>query len=197
MHRTAYLKSGNLSEEALHRQGAAFLRLALPPAAGVLWAHIPNGGKRPPGEGGKMKALGARAGMSDLYFGWRSHILSARQTGWIELKSATGVLSPEQRDFLAEVEGLGDVTAVCRSLAEVEGTLRAWLPANTLRATLMPGGGFMVADLRQPRRSVGKFDVVGATAARDVSPWQPWPFPDHRSLADADVRDAAAIGGAP
>lgn len=194
--RSAYLKSGALSEESLHRQAAAFLRLALPIGCGVIWTHVPNGGKRPRGEAGKLKAMGVRAGFSDLLVIWsEGGTFGPVRIGLVELKSEDGDLTDEQRALFAEAEKIGALTAVCRALEEIEGTLRGWLPPNTLRATLMPGGGFKVHDLRMPARLHRLFapgspiDVgVGqAVAASPVALGARWAFSDHRTVAEAGV----------
>lgn len=178
--RSVYLKSGGLSEESLHRQVAAFLRLALPRGCGVMWMHTPNGGKRPRGEAGKLKAMGAKPGVLDFYFRWRAGV------GWIELKSERGRLSDDQRAFITEAEALGDLCMVATTIEAVEGTLRAWLPPGILRATLMPGGSIRVHDLRVACDSSEMPPTPSAAgrAARSVSPGEPWTFADHRTLAE-------------
>lgn len=76
-------------------QWAAMQRTRLP---GIhrLYA-IPNGGHRGKAAAGKAKAEGARKGVLDL-------CLPQARGGWfglyVELKAATGRLSPEQRDEL-------------------------------------------------------------------------------------------------
>src|SRR5690348_1196105 len=190
-HRTAYLRDGSLSEEVIQRAVAQFLRIALPQGCGVMWAHFPMGGKRPYGEAGKLNGMGAKAGVLDLYFRWAGHV------GWIELKSERGKLSGEQKAFIAEVTPLGDLTALARSVEEVEGILRGWLPPGTLRATLMPGGGVRRTepDLRLPtlyERQNDSNTTITATdsrAARPVRFGASWTFPDHRTLADVGVSD--------
>ena len=73
--------------------------------------------------------MGMLAGVPDLAF-----ILPGGRTAFIELKTAhnkvTGVqkqyLRPEQKAFRARATELGALYAVCRSLEEVQGTLKAW-----------------------------------------------------------------------
>lgn len=79
--------------------------------------HVPNGGKRPKGEAGKMKAMGVKKGFPDiitpLAFGkWRGFAA--------ELKSSTGRVSAEQEEWLGALAESGWLTGVCRSLGEFE-----------------------------------------------------------------------------
>lgn len=75
--------------------------------------HVPNGGKRPKGEAGKLKAMGCRAGYPDLTLP-RRHL---RYFGLaMELKSPTGSVSAEQRVWLDGFADDGWLVAVIRSL---------------------------------------------------------------------------------
>jgi len=72
---------------------------------------IPNGGARSPRTAGRLKAEGVKAGVWDLF-------LPLARLGylglWIEMKSDTGDVSPEQKKFRARVERAGFATLVCR-----------------------------------------------------------------------------------
>lgn len=68
----------------------------------------------------RAKAMGVRRGWPDLSFLFPDGV-----TRFIELKTATGSLSPEQRDFRDAARPHG-VWAVCRSVDEVEVQLRLW-----------------------------------------------------------------------
>ena len=61
---------------------------------------VPNGGHRHPAVAAKMKATGVVKGVPDLFVpAWRL---------WIEMKRAKGgSLSPEQKDWIAYLEGVG------------------------------------------------------------------------------------------
>jgi len=86
--------------------------------------HVPNGGKRPRGEAGKLKAMGAKPGFPDLF-------LPKVCSGWtglaIELKSPTGRLSAAQGGWLTELKGEGYLCAVCRTFGEFEATVNKYL----------------------------------------------------------------------
>lgn len=68
----------------------------------------------------KNIAQGLIAGSGDYVF------VGNGAAGWIELKSATGSLSPDQKDFRDWCEHVGAHYAVCRTLTAVEAALRDW-----------------------------------------------------------------------
>jgi len=80
--------------------------------------HSPNGGRRSKREGAVFRGMGVRPGFPDL-------IYPAPVGGYagvaFELKTASGRLSDEQRDWLAWLESQGYRVAVPRSVAEVLG----------------------------------------------------------------------------
>ena len=114
-------------EEALQRRVVQFLRLAKPDC---VWFHVPNGGRRSATEAAIFKAMGVRAGVSDLIFLWTGGC------GVIELKADEGRLTPHQCAFLAECRALRIPFFVARSVEEVETTLRIW--GRTLKASVLP-----------------------------------------------------------
>lgn len=106
-------------EETLQRQVASYLS-AIP---GLLWWATANQrGTRSRAEMGVLKAMGVRAGVSDLHF-----LLPGGKLGVIELKAGKGVLTPAQRDFIQAVQEAGGKAAVCRTLDDVATTINAWL----------------------------------------------------------------------
>jgi hypothetical protein len=109
-----------VKEADLQRAAAQFLMLCAP-AGEVTWRHVPNGGLRAPRTAGFLKASGVKAGVADFHL-----TLRGGRTAWIELKTATGRQSPEQRAFQAAEEAIGALYAVVRSLDELEATLRLW-----------------------------------------------------------------------
>lgn len=68
----------------------------------------------------KNVAAGLIAGSGDYVF------VAAGASGWIELKSSTGSLSAQQRDFRDWCAHVGARYATCRTLDQVEATLRGW-----------------------------------------------------------------------
>lgn len=112
-------------EEALQRACFEWVTLSEPMHPILKWlTHIPNGGKRSKGEGGKLKAMGVRKGLVDF-------MLPRKHRGWqglaIELKSADGRLTTEQRDWLEALASDGYLTAECRTLEEFQATVKRFL----------------------------------------------------------------------
>lgn len=99
------------SEDEIQKAAAAFLEIALPPPLRFL--HIPNGGTRDYGEAAKLKAMGVKAGAADIMIlGWRTFI-------WIEMKSRTGRLRPEQKEWRDWCHSIGAPWFLCRSVSDV------------------------------------------------------------------------------
>ena len=126
---TAKPKRRATPEEDLHR--ACFeLVGALAPRYSILrWmVHYPAGGKRPKGEAGKLKAMGAKAGVPDLILPRRFGLYAGLA---VEPKSPDGRLSEEQRSWLSMLAEEGYLTAVCRSLEEFQIVLMAFLKPHS------------------------------------------------------------------
>jgi hypothetical protein len=71
--------------------------------------HIPNGGSRHKGEARKLKAMGVKAGVSDLFLAYPSHGYHGL---WLEGKSLKGKLSKHQIDWLDRMKSVGYKTDV-------------------------------------------------------------------------------------
>jgi hypothetical protein len=72
---------------------------------------VPNGGYRTPAGAAKMKATGVSAGVPDLFIPeWRVWVEMKRQKG--------GVLSKEQKDWIAYLESAGYCVIVGRGCAD-------------------------------------------------------------------------------
>lgn len=107
-----------LTEAQLARQVADYLTVCLP--RGVEWTHIASGGARDAAVAGKLKAEGVRPGAPD-------YVIVAPGIGvvWIELKSPGGRTTAAQEEWARAIrETPGCTYALCRSLAEVDATLR-------------------------------------------------------------------------
>ena len=112
-------------EEDLHRDCMEFVLRTTARNPILRWmVHVPNGGKRPKGEAGKLKAMGTKPGYPDL-------TLPRRHTRWmglaIELKSPIGTVSPDQKEWLGAFVADGWLVAVCRSLDEFIAVLHVFL----------------------------------------------------------------------
>ena len=105
------------SEEQLHRAVVDLLRIY--ENRGLLaFCHVGNGEWRHKVTGGRLKAMGVRAGVPDLLI-W----LPGGSGFGVELKAGTGKLSPAQTFWHATVTALGHRVYVVRSLDEMEAVL--------------------------------------------------------------------------
>ena len=100
-----------MKEEALQRQVADYLDRHLPD--GALWWHTPNGGHRNKAVAAKLKAQGVKRGVPDVIILWQGSAL------FIELKTPTGALSKEQREWRDSLGNEGFDWGLCRSLESV------------------------------------------------------------------------------
>lgn len=86
--------------------------------------HVPNGGKRTKAQAGRLKAMGVKGGVLDV-------LLPRPYRGWqglaIEMKSAKGVLTDDQKAWLEAFTEDGYVTGVARTLEEFLALVRKYL----------------------------------------------------------------------
>lgn len=82
----------------------------------VAWLfHVPNGGQRSSFAGAQMKALGAKKGVPDLLM----PVSTPHYNGLvIEMKSAKGSTTAEQKEWMAQFKHAGWVVHVARSAQE-------------------------------------------------------------------------------
>jgi len=107
-------------EQTIHMQVAQYLDAALDPDA-CWYSTVPSGGGGLI-RGALLKACGLKVGIPDIVL-----IPRGRCACFIELKAAGGQVRPAQRALHARLRDLGCLVAVCRSVDEVEGTLKAWM----------------------------------------------------------------------
>lgn len=82
---------------------------------------IPNGGKRPLRVGLEMKREGLRKGVLDLNL----PVPARGFVGlWVEMKTATGVLSTDQKWWREQLRAAGHDVQVCRSIESAIALLR-------------------------------------------------------------------------
>jgi len=113
-------------EDNLQRQVASYLEIVRPDC---VWTHFPAGEARTAITGAKLRRFGLKRGWPDLIF-----VLPGGRFAALELKAAAGRQSPDQKALQAEIERLGSLYLVCRTLAEVEGALAAWGIAGRARS---------------------------------------------------------------
>ncbi len=115
-------------EQALQKAVAAYLDAVLVPP----WYYTAIGH----GGGGKvrgaiLRGMGLKAGVWDILI-----LGPDRFIGWIELKSATGRLSPEQKAFGAMAHSFGHHVGSATSIGEVRLGLWLWeIPTRESRLT--------------------------------------------------------------
>lgn len=109
-----------MTEFEFHRQVADYLSWA---AKDALYTHLPMGEHRHKAVAARLKIMGTARGWADFLF-----VLEGGKTAALELKRASPKTyqSKEQKQFQADLEAKGGVYRVCRTLDEVESTLRAW-----------------------------------------------------------------------
>ena len=114
-------------EERVQAAIVAYLELAMPPGCGVFWSATMNGVPVSPAIRGRLKASGVRPGVPDLVFVvlWDVGDLKAGDTYWIEVKSATGQPTPEQKVVMAALWSRGR-GAYARSVDQACAAMSAW-----------------------------------------------------------------------
>lgn len=113
------LQSGEISESDIHRSVMAWVRAHASIAPFVI--HVPNEGKRSLRYGFKLKELGMRAGVSDLFIALARHEYHG---AWIELKSKKGILSLAQKQFQDDMRSQNYYTSVTYTLDEAISVLQ-------------------------------------------------------------------------
>ena len=133
-------------EDALQIRCKRWLSTALP--LEVVWTGIEHAAQLSLRQGAIRKAKGIKRGLPDFLF-WHTGLSIA-----VELKTATGVQSDPQRDFMERFRAAGGIYAVCRSEQEMERVLRAaGVPVNFAA----PAPWVSVpADGKKHRSSVGR-----------------------------------------
>lgn len=105
------LLSGEISESAM--QKAVFDWISLKPTICDFIFHIANEGKRTPSYGKKLKDMGMRPGVSDIFVAIQRKGFGG---AWIELKTEQGKLTLLQQKFLCDMKEQGYYTGVCYSI---------------------------------------------------------------------------------
>lgn len=87
--------------------------------------HIPNGGSRNIIEAAKLKKMGVKAGVSDLFLAYPNGIYYGL---WIELKRRKGgILTKGQRDWLYIMQAVGYSTVVAYGWEEAKEMITEYL----------------------------------------------------------------------
>lgn len=116
-----------ISEDDLQISCFAWIELMRPSHPILEWIiHVPNGGKRPRGAAGKLKAMGVKPGVLDI-------LLPLPYNGWsglaIELKVGSNKTTEQQDDWLDVLQASGYYIAVCYTLEAFIGHVTRFLSA--------------------------------------------------------------------
>lgn len=109
-------------EHKLQVEICRYLAVALPPS--IIFTADAAGVPVSIFTASKMKAAGVRRGWPDIRF-----LMPDGVTRYIEVKTPTGSLSPEQRDFrdrCLNIRPPVDIWALCRSVEDVAAALAGW-----------------------------------------------------------------------
>lgn len=127
-----------VSEDDLQISCFQWIELMRPAHPILEWViHVPNGGKRPRGAAGKLKAMGVKPGVLDV-------LLPLPYNGWsglaIEMKVGSNKTTEQQDDWLDVFEASGYYTAVCYTLETFMGHVNRFLstacPRTSAQASL-------------------------------------------------------------
>ena len=106
------------SEQAI--QHAVCQHLRQRGAAGLVWWHTPNGGRRSPVEAAIFNGLSVRAGVSDLI------LLHDGRAFALELKTERGRPTAAQMNFISEFRAAGGEASIATGLDQALHTLETW-----------------------------------------------------------------------
>jgi VRR-NUC domain len=119
-------RDGN-AEAQIQRAIVEYVRLV---ASDALIFAIPNGGLRSKTEAARLKWTGTLAGVPDLAI-----IAPRGRVFFVEVKSAGGRLSDDQRSIHDRLVALGSPPAICRSIDDARKAFAAWgLETNEARS---------------------------------------------------------------
>ena len=98
---------------------------------GLIFYHCPNGEARSKRTGARLKAMGVRPGVGDICI-----VLPGGSAAFLELKTAKGRSSPEQRIFRADCQAIGARYDIAASPEQAVDVLLSWgaLRSNPLRS---------------------------------------------------------------
>lgn len=116
----------NESENKIQSECVLWLWNEHPATRGLLY-HIPNGGLRSAREGATFKAMGVVPGIPDLCLAIPRNGFAAL---YIEMKTGTGSLSPDQEKEHRRLQEAGNKVVVCRSLEQFQMAVIEYLKAS-------------------------------------------------------------------
>lgn len=126
-------KSGTPSEATIHKQvveWAEYQGGSVPELRSLF--HPPNGGHRHKAVAGKMKAMGAKAGVPDLCLPVAAEMQDGTRYGalWIELKSQSGRLRDSQKAWRDRLRANGHAWILCRTFSDAKAALMDYIDGS-------------------------------------------------------------------
>lgn len=109
--------------------------------------HIPNGGSRNKAEAVKLKQMGVRSGVSDLFLPCPKGIYHGL---YIEMKYGDGRLQQSQKEFLRDMAEAGYYAATCYSAEQAVKVISEYI--GLARLTFEPEG--FVWEMSRPNNSI-------------------------------------------
>ena len=94
---------------------------------GIPIVHIPNEGKRSPAMAAKLKRLGLRPGVPDLFLPYPAGGFHGL---WLEMKTDVGRPTACQRDWIEYLRSVGYAAYICRGAGEAINAIEAYLAAE-------------------------------------------------------------------
>jgi len=107
-----------MSEDQIQAKCYQWFHNTFPERRGLLFS-VPNGGYRNKIEATKLKATGCVSGICDILYLYKPGVCSVIPIG-IEMKTETGVVSPEQKKIHAIWEANGIKVYICRSFEQFQ-----------------------------------------------------------------------------
>lgn len=89
--------------------------------------HTPNGGSRNLAEGAKLKRMGVKPGVPDLFLPYPAGGYCGL---WLEMKTEDGRPTPCQRDWIEYLRSVGYCAYICHNAGEAINAIEAYLKAD-------------------------------------------------------------------
>jgi hypothetical protein len=177
------------SREEYEIQVALVGHILLRAAPGLVWTATANGELRNPVVGAKLKRMGVKPGVPDLYFA-----IPGRAPFWLELKTIGGRLSEAQKEFIPAMRAAGVIVHVAHGLDEALAVLESE-GAISLVGGMAPNprnegagvGGIKNQLVRLPRSATGQRRPSEVTSKK-----RPSPRPSTKVDSDTAARIAIA-----
>lgn len=107
----------------------------------MLMHHIPNGGSRNKAEAAKLKRMGVKAGVPDIFLPVPKN---GRHGLYIELKAGKNTATKEQTEFIESVRALGYEAEVCRGWEAAAAAILQYLTGKAVSADdIIHSGGHL------------------------------------------------------